>query len=168
MELEICVSWSFRARANKFPRIHLSSSLSCKFVKLINKKLLGLKVTSVWLCFIHLYTIKNRSFCLWNYTLMNYYQEICSLQLLILMNEINIAAFYRIAANSIFIKETFVSVIMGNGVYASHGLLRLLITYCVAYYVFFSEVNYSEIMFFFWIIFALCGNSWGLIRSNQT
>ncbi len=52
---------------------------------------------------------------------MNYYQEICSLQLLILMNEINIAAFYHIAANSIFIKETFVSVIMGNGVYASHG-----------------------------------------------
>ncbi len=35
---------------------------------------------------------------------MNYYQEIYSLQLLILMNEINIAAFYHVAANYICIK----------------------------------------------------------------
>lgn len=43
------------------------------------------------------------------------------MQLLILLNEMNIAAFYHIAAKSTFIKETFVSVIMGNGVSASHG-----------------------------------------------
>ncbi len=53
---------------------------------------------------------------------MNYYQKICSLQLLILMNEMNIAAFYHIAAKSIFYKRNscFSDFIM-LGVSASHG-----------------------------------------------